>query len=149
MKKDAPGADALQGHDDHPKRYFLDTKRGWVPYVAPKSQPAPFAVEHRGELCLVYRVLCDADYFAENPDAQLRFSVNIGNEALNWTLVTRQGGEISGDRYDLIENMRLDKHGTVTERLKRIMLQFATVEIHRVMSDSPDLVTALSEGDPL
>jgi hypothetical protein len=90
---------------------------------------------------MIYTCYTDAEYFAAHPDAQGRFTVRIDTGALHWRFRTRQGGEIVGDRYDLDFD---EPGGTAPERLKRALLYCATVGIHRVTRESPDLVSALS-----
>ncbi|WP_041798302.1 hypothetical protein [Rhodopseudomonas palustris] len=143
VNNDAPPAPARQGYTDRPKRYRLRTRRGWEIYLPPTGEPVPFAVEHRGEICLVHSVVSDAQYFAKYPEARYRFTVRIDNEAMDWTFVTRQGGTISGDRYDLFCRLQHDRHGTVEARLKRVLLRYATIETHMVRRDAPDLISAL------
>ncbi len=132
----------MQGRFDR-LRDFIQVGNELRRYMPARKRPALFACHYHSKIRLVYTAYSDAQYFAKYPEARYRFTVRVDNEAMDWTFVTRQGGTINGDRYDLFCRLQNDKQGTAKARLKRALLYYATKGTHRVGRDAPDLISAL------
>ncbi|WP_146227181.1 hypothetical protein [Rhodopseudomonas faecalis] len=132
-----------QVHSDS-RRYFILIDGKLCRYTPKPGEPAAIAIRHQGQWRLIFTGYTDAEYFASYPHARGRFTVQqISHDYFHWRYVSRGGGEMSGDSYDLFDTVQWFRSATPINRLRRTLRRLALRDCHRVIRNAPDLVSSL------